>query len=828
MSNQSTETKKESQNGNFMMKVAEFIVDKRNLIVLIYVILIIFSAFSRNWVEVENDLTFYLPADAETKIGLEIMDDEFITFGSARLMVANITYDDAKKLSEEIADRPEVQSLTFDDSTEHYNKASALFDITFDYSEDDEKAKEALFDLLDDLSDYDVFVSSTLNEDLSDTIAKEMQVIIVIVAIVVVSVLILTSQTYAEVPVLILTFLSAAILNMGTNFMLGKISFISNSVTIVLQLALSVDYAIIFCNHFKEEHETMPIRESVIVALSKSIVEILASSLTTVGGLVAMMFMQFKLGQDMGICLIKSIVFSLLSVFFLRPALLMMFGNAMDKTRHKSFVPEIPFVGKYAHATRFIVPPLFVVVIVAAFHFSNLCPYAYGDSLIKTPKLNENQIADMMIDDTFDQVNMVALVVPGGDTEAEGRLLAELEEFDEVDSTLGLANIEAMDGYVLTDKLTPRQFSELIDLDYEVAEVLYAAYAVNDENYGRIVGGLSSYSVPLMDMFMFLYDEVKEGYVTLEDDLMDTLESAYTQMSAAKKQLKGENYDRMLVYLTLPESGDETYAFLDTIRDTAKKYYPADSTVLVVGNSTNEYDFKKSFEVDNVVVTVLSILIVLAVLLGPFKSVGMPLLLILVIQGSIWLNFSFPTFSNKPLFFLSQLIVSSIQMGANIDYAIVISSRFMELKDKMPKKEAIIETMNFSFPTIITSGSMMVMAGILIGQMTSNAAIVGIGQSLGRGTTISIVLVMFVLPQILLLGEKVIDKTSFSVPKKVKHRDHHGRVRVDGLVRGEINGEISGIVHAIVDGDVNLTVISGDTSEIQNQLPEGKNNEANE
>ena len=825
MSNSKTETQKENQNENFMMKVAEFIVDKRNLIVLIYVILIIFSAFSRSWVKVENDLSYYLPADAETKIGLEIMDDEFVTFGSARLMVANITYDDAKALADTISERPEVQSLSFDDSTEHYNDASALFDVTFNYPEEDEKAKKALDSLVSDLSDYDVFVSSTLDEDLSETIAKEMQVIIVIVAFVVVTVLILTSQTYAEVPVLIITFLSAAILNMGTNFMLGKISFISNSVTIVLQLALSVDYAIIFCNRFKEEHETMPIRESVIVALSKSIVEILASSMTTVGGLVAMMFMQFKLGSDLGICLIKSIFFSLLSVFLLMPALLMMFGNAMDKTRHRSFIPEIPFVGKYAYATRFIMPPIFVLVIVGALYFSGQCPYAYGDSSIKTPKLNDNQIAQQMIDDTFDRVNMVALIVPGGDTDAEGKLLAELEEFDEVDYTLGLANVEAMDGYVLTDKLTPRQFSELVDLDYEVAELLYAAYAVNDESYGKIVGGLSSYSVPLMDMFMFLYDEVQDGYVNLDDDLMEMLESAYIQMDAAKKQLKGENYDRMLVYLTLPTSGDETYSFLDTIRDTAEKYYPADSTVLVVGNSTNEYDFKKSFEVDNVVVTILSILIVLVVLLGTFKSVGMPLLLILVIQGSIWINFSFPTFTNKPLFFLSQLIVSSIQMGANIDYAIVISSRFMELKDTMPKKQAIIETMNFSFPTIITSGSMMAMAGILIGQMTSNTAIVGIGQSLGRGTIISIFLVMFMLPQILLLGEKVIDKTSFSVPKKVKRRNHHGRVRVDGLVRGEIDGEISGIVHAFVDGEVNLTVISGDTAEVNNQLPEGKKSE---
>ena len=148
-------------------------------------------------------------------------------------------------------------------------------------------------------------------------------------------------------------------------------------------------------------------------------------------------------------------------------------------------------------------------------------------------------------------------------------------------------------------------------------------------------------------------------------------------------------------------------------------------------------------------------------------------------------------------------------MGANIDYAIVTTSRFMELKDKMPKKDAIIETMNLSFPTIITSGLMMAIAGILIGQMTSNAAIAGIGDSLGRGTIITIIIVMFILPQILLLGEKVIDKTAFDMPSAVSAHQSSGRVRIDGMVRGEIHGQISGVVHAVVDGDVKISLLSG-------------------
>ncbi len=812
------ENKKE---GGGMMKISGFIVDKRNLIFLIFAILIVFSVFSRSWVEVENDLTFYLPDDSETKQGLTLMDDEFVTFGTAKVMLANITYDDAKTLSEKVSEIKGVQSLTFDDTAQHYANSSALFDITFDYPEDDEQCVKKLDEVKEALAGQDIYISSTIGQDDSVTIANEMKVIIVIVAIVVVSVLILTSETFAEVPVLIITFLSAAIINMGTNYMCGKISFISNSVTIVLQLALSVDYAIIYCNRFKVEHKTMSIRDAAVVALSKAIPEICASSLTTIGGLVAMMFMKFKIGGDMGLCLIKSIFFSLFSVFLLMPGLLILFGNAMDKTKHKSFVPKINFVGKWDYFSRFVVPPVFLALVVVAYGFSSDCPYAYGQSGIETPLHNDTQVAQQMIDDTFESTNMVALVVPGHDSEKEGKLLAELETYDEVDSSLGLANVEAMDGYMLTDRLTPRQFSELLDIDYEVAELLYGAYAVDGAAYGKIVGGLSNYSVALMDMFMFLYDEVQEGYVTLDDELMDTLDNAYVQMSAAKKQLRGERYDRMLVYLTLPENDDKTYEFLDKIHEVAEKYYPDDADdIYVVGNSTNAYDFKKSFAQDNVVVSVLSILIVLVVLLGTFKSVGMPILLIIVIQGSIWINFAVPTIMDSPLFFLSYLIVSSIQMGANIDYAIVISSRFLEVKDTMPKREAIIDTLNFAFPTIITSGSMMAAAGILIGQMTSNAAIVGIGQSLGRGTIISIFIVMFILPQLLLIGEKIIDKTSFSVKNPIPRHESTGRkVVVSGIVRGEIHGTINGVVNAVVDGDVDLSVISGNVRDADSGTP---------
>lgn len=800
----------EKLQGNGMLRVAAFIVDRRNLFFLLFALGIIFSLIASNWVKVEDSLSAYLPKTTETSRGLDRMEEQFITYGTANVMVANLTYDEAEALQEEIEALDDVAMVQFDNTTRHYNDFSALYSVTFDYGENDEKCLEALDNLKTFLSGYDAYVSTTLGNQSSETIAKEMSVITVYVAVIVVSVLIFTSDSYAEVPVLIMTFLASAALAKGSNYLLGTISFVSNSVAVVLQLALSVDYAIIFCNRYKDERRSMDARSADIVALSKAIPEIFSSSLTTVGGLIAMCFMQFGIGPDLAIVLIKAIILSLMSVFLLMPGLIMLFADLMEKTKHKSFVPKIPFVGKFAWATRKVVPFLFVALIAVAFHFSNNCPYVYGYSKLTTPIQSEQDKIDQMIENSFGKSNMVALIVPGNDYETEAELLAELESRPEVDYTMGLANTEAQKGRMLTERLNSREFADAMDVDPEVGKILYAAYAINDENYAKLISGFSEYRVPFIDMFLFLYQEVDEGYVTLDDDQMERINDAYRQINVAKNQLQGEDYDRMLVYLTLPEEGDETFAFLDEMHTIAKKYYGKDADILIPGEATSQYDLCKTFSRDNSVVNVVSILAVLVVLLFTFKSVGMPILLIVVIQGCIWLNFSYPALANQPLFFMGYLIVSSIQMGANIDYAIVVSSRYMEKKGELGRKEAIIDAMNFAFPTIITSGSMMSLAGILIGMKTSEPCICGIGQCLGRGTIISIIAVLFVLPQILLLGDRIIEKTSFdvSLPLPIVSEHASGLMRVDGLVQGKVNGTVVGTMHAVIRGDVDVQVIS--------------------
>ena len=413
-----------------------------------------------------------------------------------------------------------------------------------------------------------------------------------------------------------------------------------------------------------------------------------------------------------------------------------------------------------------------------------------------------------MISENFGDENLIAFVVPSGDYDSEKKLLKKLSECEEVKSCTGLANTEAMGGYTLTDGLSPRQFSELIDLDYEIAELIYTAYAVNDEDYAKAINGLASYKVPLIDMFMFIHQEIDEGYVTLDDDTKKTLDDAYKMMNFAKEQLQGENYTRMLVYLNLPEESQETYDFIEKMHVMARECYP-EGNIYTVGESVSQLDLKNTFSRDNLVVNIVSILVVLVVLLFTFKSAGMPVLLIAVIQGSIWINFSVPALEQDNIFFLSQLIVSSIQMGANIDYAIVIAGRYTELRESKGRQDSIIETMNASFPTIVTSGTMLAVAGILIGRLTSDGAIYGIGQCLGRGTIISIFITMFVLPQILLVGDTIISKTAFVMNMPIRTREASGLNRVSGIVRGRINGVVTGTMNAIVRGDISAFVEAG-------------------
>lgn len=795
------EEKKEK--GNFWLTLANFIVNKRKAFLVLFAIACVYCAFCMNKTTVNQDITKYLPADSETRIGLTLMDEQFVTYGNARIMVSNITWSDADALVTNLEQVKGVKEVAFDNSEDHYRGTNALFEVTFDGTEDDEISKNAKKEVTELLAGYDTYVSSPVGseQEQMDALSKDMNLILVLAVIIIVGVLLLSTKAYMEIPVLLITFGVAALLNKGTNFWLGTISSVTDSIAVVLQLALAIDYAIIFCDRFMEEHETMDAESAVKVALSKAIPEISASSLTTISGMVAMMFMHFRLGYDMGIVLVKAIIFSLISVFFLMPAILMIFAKGIDGSHHKSFVPNISFAGKWANLTRFIIPPVFVVIICLAAWTSNHCTYLYDVNSVPSAHENESRLAKRRIEEEFGVSNQMAVLVPKGDYESEKKVLKELDQLDYVNTVLGLANVEIDEDHVLTDKLAPRAFSELTDLDVEVVRLLYMAYAYDQGQNGPIFTGIDEYSVPLIDMFLFLHEQYEEGYVTLDAEMDKNLNDLYDTLHDAQLQLQGEDYSRLVLTTNLPTEGEKTYTAMDEIRSICAACYGDE--VILVGDSTSNHDQMTSFATDNIIISVLSALFVMIILLFTFQSAGLPVLLVLTIQGSIWINFSVPAITGSGIFFIAYLIVSAIQMGATIDYAIVISSRYMALKKQMPIKEAIIETINQAFPTIFTSGTILTGAGFLIGQIASDATVASIGTALGRGTLISIGLVLFVLPQILLLGDLIIEKTALTINlPQATRRDVSGKMTVNGHVKGYVQGEIDADIKGSFNGSM--------------------------
>ena len=753
-------------------KISAHIVNKRKAFMVFFILAAVFSIFSSSWVKVSNKLSDYLPESTKTKQGLDIMDENFTTFGTAKVMVNNIDYEKALELSTKLKEIAGVSRVDFYDKSDsdyenkniedYYKDFAALYTISFEDVEDSKLVQDAIVKVREAVAAYDNVVYTTIDKDDAKSLNEDMKVIGVLVVIIIVGVLIFTSQTYAEILIFMLTFAVAILLNVGTNFIFGRISFVTKAVGVVLQLALAIDYAIILFHRFMEERQNFKAKHALISALAKAIPEISSSSLTTMAGMVALMTMQFRIGRDLGQVLLKSIIFSMISVFLFMPALIMMFEKWIKKSMHKSFVPNIEFLGKKILSVRFIIAGIFTVLVIGGIVLSGKTAYIFDLNSIKSDKKTEYIAAKEEIERHFGSSNILAVVIPKEDYIKEARLLEEISKVEGVKSVTGLANIEVgSEGeYVLTDSLKPRELAEIADVDIDLVKLVYRFYALKNEQYGAFINSIDSYKVPIINMVDFLYEQIENGGVEIDEDITENIEDIHKSITDARKQLESEKYSRFLVVWDRELEGKATFAAIDEVEGIAKNYY---NEVYVVGDSSSNYEISKSFGTDNLRISIITALLVGIILLFTFQSAALPFILVLTIQGSIWVNFSLPYLANEPMFFLSYLIVSSIQMGATIDYAIVITGRYMVLREECESKnKAISRTLNEAFPTIITSGTIMAASGFVIGFLTSNATIASLGKTLGIGVLISMILVMFVLPVLLYLFDFTIDKTSFS------------------------------------------------------------------
>ncbi|MBO7549750.1 MAG: MMPL family transporter, partial [Clostridia bacterium] len=396
------------------------IVKYRYIILALFAVFAVYCALSLGKVKTNGELAAFLPPSSETRRGLSAMEEEFPPFESARVMVKGVTFEQAQSIANEISRVENVVMTEFDSSDSHFKDNAALFDVSLSSRPGGQSVTQSVEQIRELVSGHENYVYAKMGNNYIDKLASEMIGVMAIAAVVIAAVLLFTSKSYFEVVVFAIVFVFAALFNMGTNHWLGEISSISNSVAVILQLALAIDYAIIFAHRYQFELTQYPeSREALVVSLSKSIKEISSSALTTVSGLVALMLMQFRLGYDLGTVLAKGIVCSMLTVFLLMPCMIYVFQKPLKKTVHRSLVPDISGWGAILAKKIPVFLIVFACALPAAVILSGKTEYAFSDSSVSEIVSSESRDAMRTIDETFHPGAEAVILVPAGEYGAQ-------------------------------------------------------------------------------------------------------------------------------------------------------------------------------------------------------------------------------------------------------------------------------------------------------------------------------------------------------------------------------------------------------------------------
>lgn len=691
--------------------LARFIIEKRALIESIFVAGCIFSIIAMCFVNVNYDLTKYVPSYTQSSQGLDKMKEEFGYPGTARLMIKDVSLYEAKMYKDQLAAVDGVDQILWCDTTvnvyagedfvnlddikDYYKDGCAVMDITFEEESDSPRTERAIDEMKAITGDKGCYVGMAVqNKSLIETTAREMGRILVVAVLMILAVLCLATTAWTE-PILFMMVMGVAVLlNKGTNIFLGTISFLTDNVAIILQLATSMDYSIFLLDAFMSWRDTgLSEEEAIVKAVEEAINSIFASSLTTVVGFLALVTMKFNIGFDMGLVLAKGIVFSLLSVVFFMPAMILKFTKLNDRTKHRSFFPDFTKLGKGVFKIRYAVLIGVLLITPPAYVAQGMNHFLYGNSAVGGAKGTQVYEDDQEITQRFGRSNMLLLIYPNNDMVAERRLSDELEALPYVKSVTSMANT--------------------------------------------------------------LPEGVPEEFLP----------------ESATSLLHKNDTARMLIYIRTKGESDIAFQCTDQIRDIMKKYYPEES--YVVGETPSTQDIKVTITEDNTRVNVLSLLGVFMVVMFSFHSVLIPLVVMIPIEVAIFLNMAIPYIQGVDMVYMGYIIVSSIQLGATVDYSILLTNNYIAKRKLLPKKEACIEAVTRSCSSIFTSGTIITLAGYIVHFISTTAAIGDLGHLIGRGGLLSVMLVLTLLPALLVLCDRLIIEKDWKEPGR-KIREHYG------------------------------------------------------
>ena len=624
---------------------------------------------------------------------MNLMEEEFDEpVENARVMIQDVSITEALSYKEELEAMEGVSGVMWLDDVvdikvplemgnpdtieSYYQDNAALFSLNI--AEGYEvSATEEIYDLI---GEENAVAGEAINTATSQKMAgSESMYAGALLVPIIILILLLSTNSWME-PVFFLTAIGVSVLiNLGTNIFIGEVSFVTQSVAPILQLAVSLDYAIFLLHSFSDyRKEVSDPKKAMELAMKRSFPAIVASASTTFFGFTALTFMDFGIGADLGLNLLKGILLSFISVMVFLPALTLMFYHWIDRTQHRSFVPDFKNIGK--RVMKFRIPSLILVllIIVPAFLAQSNTSFIYG-----TGEHPDNTRAGQdvtAIQEAFGKNMPMVLLVPEGDRAKEEELVQDLEDLPKVSSVLSYVNM--------------------------VSPAIPPAY--------------------------------------LDESMTESFYS--------------EDYARITLYTETDAEGETAFSLIEEVQETADFYY---EEAHLLGESVTLYDMKNIVQEDNELVNWLTIITVTLVLLITFRSITIPLVLLLTIQASVWINLAFPYFMDTPLVYVGYLLISTIQLAATVDYAILFTENYNHLRKEMPALQAIKKTIDEKIFAIFVSASILSSVGFILWITSSNPIVSSIGLLLGRGALLAFIMVVFVLPALLVVLDWIIEKTTW-------------------------------------------------------------------
>ena len=692
-----------------MKKFGKVVVKLRIPILVLSFLLLIPSVLGYFNTRVNYDIMYYLPSDIDTMQGQDILLDDFGKGAYAMVVVDGMNKSNVSKLVKKVEGVDHVASVIsysgvvgddvpseilpdkFRSYFENEDSGATLFAIFFDdttSSDDTMKAIQEVRDVTDNQC-YIAGMSAVVTD--TKTMAEKETPFYVLVAVVLVCIVLAIFMDSFLVPVFFMLSIGMAIVyNLGSNYFLGEVSYITKALAAVLQLGVTLDYSIFLWHSYKEAKEETPDdhHEAMAVAIGNTLTSVVGSSITTVAGFIALCFMSFTLGLDLGVVMAKGVVLGVIGCVTILPSLILTFDKALEKTMHREIMPNFDKPARWIVNHSWIFLIIFVLLLGPAIYGYNNTKVYYDLSDTLPEKLNCSQ-ANKMLAENFDGTNSIYMIL--------------------ADSNLSAEDSNAM-------------MNEVNDLD-----------------------GIS---------FALSIDSALGGEIPTEM-LPDSLVS----------ELKGDEYQIMMVSTNYTIASDEINDQIDKVDAIAKKY---DAKSMVIGEAPCTKDLITITDKDFKTVSAVSIVAIFFIIFFVLKSISLPVILVAAIEFAIFVNMGIPYYTGTTIPFISSVVIGTIQLGATVDYAILMTTRYKrERAAGNSKKEAISIALGTSIPSIIVSALGFFAATFGVGMIASVDMIASLCTLMARGAIISMFVVIFVLPSLFVLLDKVIIHTSLGFkPKK--------------------------------------------------------------